>query len=49
VLSTQIQLTDEERQEAIAKLKVAYQKKMEAQAQAADKGLNKAPVPPPKK
>lgn len=33
VLSTQIQLTDEEKLEAIAKLKIAYQKKQELQAQ----------------
>jgi len=54
VLSTQIQLTDEERQEAIAKLKSAYEKKMNTQAQAADQALkntNAKPSPPvaPKK
>ena len=51
VLATQIQLTDQERQEAITKLKMAYQKKMDAQAQAANPALNKAtPTPtPPKK
>ncbi len=35
VLSTQIQLTEEEKQEAIAKLKIAYQKKTEQQTQPA--------------
>ncbi|MGE0130391.1 MAG: c-type cytochrome [Blastocatellales bacterium] len=35
VLSTQIQLTDEERREAIEKLKIAYQRKQEKQGQAA--------------
>jgi cytochrome c2 len=35
VLSTQIQLSDEEKQEAVAKLKVAYQKKAEKQTQPA--------------
>ena len=50
VLSTQIQLSDEERQEAVAKLKVAYEKKMAAQAQAADQALKNAkPSPSPKK
>jgi cytochrome c2 len=52
VLSTQIQLTDEERQEAVAKLKSAYEKKMSAQAQAADQALKNAtpkPSPSPKK
>lgn len=50
VLSTQIQLTDEERQEAVAKLKSAYEKKMTTQAQAADQALKKAaPSPSPKK
>jgi hypothetical protein len=34
VLSTQIQLTDEERREAVEKLKTAYQRKQEQQAQA---------------
>jgi cytochrome c2 len=34
VLSTQIQLTDEEKREAIEKLKIAYQRKQEQQAQA---------------
>ncbi|HSE29982.1 MAG TPA: c-type cytochrome [Pyrinomonadaceae bacterium] len=52
VLSTQIQLTDEERQEAVAKLKSAYEKKLSAQAQAADQALKNAtakPSPSPKK
>jgi cytochrome c2 len=52
VLSTQIQLTAEERQEAVAKLKTAYEKKMSAQAQAADQALKNAtakPSPSPKK
>lgn len=52
VLSTQIQLTDEEKQEAVAKLKSAYEKKMSAQAQAADHALENAmskPSPSPKK
>jgi mono/diheme cytochrome c family protein len=49
VLSTQIQLTDEERQEAVAKLKSAYEKKMATQAQAADQALKNAkPSPSPK-
>lgn len=47
VLSTQIQLTDEEKQEAIAKLKIAYEKKMSAQAQAADQALKNATTKPP--
>jgi cytochrome c2 len=34
VLSTQIQLTDEEKREAIERLKIAYQRKQEQQAQA---------------
>ena len=41
VLSTQIKLTDEERLEAIAKLKIAYQKKQEAAQQ---KQEQKAPT-----
>jgi cytochrome c2 len=52
VLSTQIQLTDEERQEAVAKLKIAYEKKMKAQAAAADQALKNStakPSPSPKK
>lgn len=49
VLSTQIQLTDEEKQEAVEKLKSAYQKKMNQQAQAANQALQKATAPPPKK
>lgn len=52
VLSTQIQLTDQERQEAVAKLKSAYEKKLSAQAQAADQALKNAtakPSPSPKK
>jgi hypothetical protein len=50
VLSTQIQLTNEEKQEAVAKLKSAYEKKM--QAQAADQALKNVtakPSPTPKK
>jgi len=35
VLSTQIHLTDGEKQEAIEKLKAAYQKKLEQDARAA--------------
>jgi cytochrome c2 len=35
VLGTQIHLTDEEKREAIAKLKIAYQKKVEQEAKAA--------------
>lgn len=35
VLGTQIHLTDDERREAIAKLKIAYQKKVEQEAKAA--------------
>ena len=52
VLSTQIQLTNEERQEAVAKLKSAYEKKMKAQAAAADQALKKTtanPSPSPKR
>ena len=52
VLSTQIQLTNEERQEAVAKLKSAYEKKMSAQTQAADQALKNVtakPSPTPKK
>ena len=53
VLSTQIQLTDEEKQEAVAKLKSAYEKKLTAHAQAADQALKNAtaakPSPAPKK
>jgi cbb3-type cytochrome oxidase cytochrome c subunit len=49
VLSTQIQLTDEERLEAVTKLKLAYQKKMDQQNQAANQALNKATAQPPKK
>ena len=52
VLSTQIQLTDEEKQEAIAKLKSAYEKKMATQVLAADQALKSAkpsPSPSPKK
>jgi hypothetical protein len=52
VLSTQILLTDEEKQEAVAKMKSAYQKKMNAQTQAADQALKNAsakPSPSPKK
>jgi cytochrome c2 len=44
VLSTQIQLTDEEKREAVEKLKTAYQRKQEQQAQAqkgAQQGLQK--------
>jgi cytochrome c2 len=46
VLSTQIQLTDEEKQEAVAKLKSAYEKKMKAQTAAADQALKNATVKP---
>lgn len=49
VLATQIQLTDAERREAVEKLKLAYQKKMDQQAQAANQALNKALSQPPKK
>ncbi|HKZ79264.1 MAG TPA: c-type cytochrome [Pyrinomonadaceae bacterium] len=42
VLSTQIQLSDEERREAVDKLKIAYEKKINQQAQAAQEALNKA-------
>jgi cytochrome c2 len=49
VLSTQIQLTDEEKREAVEKLKSAYQKKLDQQAQAANQALNKATAQPPKK
>ena len=50
VLSTQIQLTDDEKREAVDKLKTAYQKKINAQAQAADEALKKtATQPQPKK
>jgi cytochrome c2 len=49
VLATQIQLTDDERREAVEKLKIAYQKKMNAQAQATNEALNKATAQPPKK
>lgn len=51
VLSTQIQLTDDEKREAVEKLKTAYQKKMDQQAQAANQALSKAtatPTPPNK-
>jgi cbb3-type cytochrome oxidase cytochrome c subunit len=49
VLSTQIQLTDDEKREAVEKLKIAYQKKMDQQAEAANQALNKATAQPPKK
>lgn len=52
VLSTQIQLTNEEKQEAVAKLKSAYEKKMSAQAQAAEEALKNVtakPSPSPRK
>ncbi len=49
VLSTQIQLTDDEKREVVEKLKSAYQKKMDQQAQAANQALNKATPQPPKK
>jgi hypothetical protein len=49
VLATQIQLTDEEKREAVEKLKSAYQKKMDQQAQAANEALNKTTPQPPKK
>ncbi len=48
VLSTQIQLTDEEKREAVEKLKSAYQKKMDQQAEAANQALKKATAQPPK-
>jgi hypothetical protein len=41
VLSTQIQLTDEEKREAVEKLKIAYQRKQEQQAQV-QKGAQQA-------
>lgn len=43
VLSTQIQLSDAEKQEAVAKLKVAFQKKAEQQAQPAVKQKGQPP------
>jgi cytochrome c1 len=46
VLSTHIQLTPEERQEAVAKLKTAYEKKMKAQAEAADQALKTSTAKP---
>ena len=52
VLSTQIVLTNEEKQEAVAKLKTAYEKKLGEQAKAADQALKNAtakPSPSPKK
>jgi cytochrome c2 len=47
VLSTQIQLSDEEKQEAVAKLKVAYQKKTESQAKPSPEAQAK-PSPEPR-
>jgi len=49
VLSTQIQLTDDEKKEVVEKLKSAYQKKLDQQAQAASEALNKATATPQKK
>lgn len=49
VLATQIQLSDEERREAVDKLKIAYEKKINQQAQAAQEALNKATSQPKKK
>lgn len=49
VLSTQIQLSEEERREAVEKLKVAYQRKLTQQAQAANQALNKVTPEPAKK
>jgi cytochrome c2 len=52
VLSTQIQLTNEEKQEAVTKLKSAYEKKMKSQSQAADhalKNVTAKPSPSPKR
>jgi cytochrome c2 len=49
VLSTQIQLTDEEKREAVEKLKIAYQKKIAQQAQAAEQAVKNATAQPPKK
>jgi cytochrome c2 len=43
VLSTQIKLSDEEKQEAVAKLKIAYQRKADRQAQAAAEQKNQPP------
>jgi len=48
VLSTQIQLTDDEKKEAVEKLKSAYQKKLDLQGQAANQALKKAATPPAK-
>ena len=49
VLSTQIQLTDAERQEVIEKLKIAYQRKQEQQAQPATGGQTKTEQQPEQK
>jgi cytochrome c2 len=46
VLSTQIQLTDEEKREAVERLKIAYQRKQE---QAAKPAASPAPSPSPAK
>jgi hypothetical protein len=43
VLSTQIQLSDEEKQEAVAKLKVAFQKKAEKEAKPAVENKGQPP------
>jgi hypothetical protein len=47
VLSTQIQLTDEEKREAIEKLKIAFQRLQEQQSQAAK--ATPTPAPPARK
>ncbi len=49
VLSTQIQLTDEEKREAIEKLKIAYQRLQEQQSQPAKAGATPTPTPQTKK
>lgn len=47
VLTTQIQLTDEERREAVEKLKIAYQRLQEQQAQAGQGTQKPAATPAP--
>jgi cytochrome c2 len=49
VLSTQIQLTDEEKREAVEKLKIAFQRLQEQQSQAAKVAAKPSPTPQPKK
>jgi hypothetical protein len=52
VLSTQIQLTDEEKREAVEKLKIAFQRLQEQQSQPTQTGKTEAktaPTPQPKK